>query len=103
EYGADGVVKWKIKALSGPMDAHMLRNGHVLIAEYEGRRVTERDLKGKILWSFSISGNPIACQRLNNGNTFIATHHSLLEVSPGGVLVYNHTPSKSIFLFGAQK
>jgi HEAT repeat protein len=103
EYAADGAVKWKIKDLSGPMDAHILRNGHVLIAEYEGRRVTERDLKGKILWSKSLSGNPIACQRLNNGNTFIATHHSLVEVTPAGAEVYNHTPSKSIFLFGAQK
>jgi HEAT repeat protein len=103
EFGADGAAKWKIKGLSGPMDAHILRNGHVLIAEYEGKRVTERDLRGNIVWTRLVEGNPIACQRLNDGNTFIATHHSLSEVTSAGVEVYNRTPSKSVFLFGAQK
>ena len=104
EYGPNGEVNWKNQSgLSGPMDAHMLRNGHVIIAEYEGKRVSERDLKGNIVWSRAVEGNPIACQRLNNGNTFIATHHSLQEITPAGAEVYNHAPSKSVFLFGAQK
>jgi HEAT repeats len=103
EFGLNGEVHWKIKDLSGPMDAHMLRNGHVLIAEYEGKRASERDLKGNVVWSHSVEGNPIASQRLNNGNTFIATHHSLMEVTPAGAEVYNRTPSKSVFLFGAQR
>ena len=103
EYGVNGEVNWKIKGLSGPMDAHMLRNGHVLIAEYEGKRASERDLKGNVVWSHSIEGNPIACQRLNSGNTFIATHHSLMEITPAGAEVYHRTPSKSVFLFGAQR
>ncbi len=103
EYGSDGAVKWKIKGLSGPMDAHILHNGHVLIAEYEGKRVTERDLRGNIVWTRLVDGNPIACQRLNNGNTFVATHHSLSEVTSAGAEVYNHTPSKSVFLFERQR
>jgi outer membrane protein assembly factor BamB len=48
------------------------------VAEYHGSRVTERNLKGEVLWQKRVGG-PLAAQRLDNGNTFIATDSALLE------------------------
>jgi hypothetical protein len=68
-----------------------------LIAEYSGRRVTERDTKGNILWQVNLPANPVNVQRLANGNTFIACYgtpakaggQSMLEVDPTGKIVAN--------------
>jgi HEAT repeat protein len=106
EYGPDGKVRWKLdqaQGIMGPMDAQMLPGGRVLIAEYQGQRVTERDLQGKVHWSKQVQANPITCQRLPNGNTFIATHQNVLEVTRDGREVYNRNIAGGGLLFAAQK
>jgi outer membrane protein assembly factor BamB len=35
----------------------------------------------------------VACQRLANGNTFIATYSNVLEVTPAGTEVFNFNPN----------
>jgi HEAT repeat protein len=90
EIGPDKKVRWKIEGLSYPVDAQVLPNDHVLITEYQGRKVTERDLKGKVLWEHSVNGWPLSAQRLPNGNTFIVMQNQLLEVNK------NHTEVSSI-------
>jgi HEAT repeat protein len=82
ECSKDGKKTWEInKDLSGPTDACVLPGGHVLIAEYHGSRVTERDRDGKILWTHATNGNPVSCQRLANGNTLIASSGEIVEVT----------------------
>jgi hypothetical protein len=104
ECGRDGKPRWAVDGLQGPIDAHILPGGRVLIAEYQGQVVTERDLKGRILWEKRLSGNPTVCQRLPNGNTFIATYHQLLEVTRGGKEVYSHIPDPAKgHIYSAQK
>lgn len=104
ESGPGGQVRWRLDGLLGPMDAQALPGGKVLVAEYEGRRITERDLKGKVLWSIAVPGNPIACQRLSNGNTFFASHHVVTELTAGGREVFSYNAQgHGRFLFGAQK
>ena len=78
EIGLDGKVRWKIDGLSFPIDAQALPGDRVLIAEMNGNRVTERDLKGKIITSWSMQ-MPLACQRLPNGNTFIVGRNGMVE------------------------
>jgi HEAT repeat protein len=82
ELGLDGKPRWEIANLRFPLDAHFLPGNRVLIAEAQGRGecVTERDLKGNILWSQRSLG-AISCQRLPNGNTFIASRQQLIEVT----------------------
>ena len=58
----------------------MLGATRVLVAEYQGGRVTERDTKGDVKWEYACGGNPFAVQRLPNGNTFIAMQGRLIEV-----------------------
>jgi hypothetical protein len=103
ECGPDGKPRWKLENLQGPIEAHVLPGGRVLVAEYQGQRVTERDLQGNVLWEKRLSGNPIVCQRLPNGNTFIAMHNGLLEVTRAGKEVYAHSHGQNFFIFGAQK
>jgi hypothetical protein len=93
-----GQARWQIENLDHPIDFHLLPGDRVLIAEYNGSRVTERDLKGKILWAVDLPGPPINVQRLANGNTFIALYGSaaqivnqgqpqMMEVDPAGKTV----------------
>jgi hypothetical protein len=85
------------------MDAQVLPGGRVLVAEYSGRRVTERDLRNRILWQQGVVGNPVACQRLPNGNTFIALHNRLLEVTRQGQEVYSYDRGPGPLIMSAQK
>ena len=71
---------WQINNLLFPLDAQLLGEDRVLVAEYHGNRVTERDLKGAIIWSKQMNSNPHNVQRLPNGHTLIATNISVVEV-----------------------
>ena len=90
-----GQVRWEIDNLDHPIDVQLLPGQRVLVAEYYGRRVTERDTKGKILWEVNLPSNPVNVQRLANGNTFIALYgtpakangQALIEVDPTGKTV----------------
>lgn len=110
ETARGGPKRWTISgannALVGAMDAHSLPNGRVLIAENSANRVTERDNKGDIKWQHNIPANPIACQRLPNGNTFIACYNMILEVKPDKSEVYRFsqiTPGVGFHIFSAHK
>jgi HEAT repeat protein len=101
EIGADGKERWKIDSVDGPMDVQMLPTGRLLIAEHNGQRVTERTREGRIVWEHKVAGEPVSCQRLANGNTFIATYTELTEVTREGKEVY--TVQRPSGIFGAQK
>jgi HEAT repeat protein len=103
ECGRDKKQRWEITGLTYPMDAQVLRNGNILIAENQGRRVSERDKKGHIKWQKQLNGNPVACQRLRNGNTFIACYYNVMEVKPDGTEVYNHQRGFNNYIFSAHK
>jgi HEAT repeat protein len=98
EFGRDGKVRWETNEPINPIDAHILPNNHVLVAEYTGNRVTERDLNTKqVVWEKKTNGFVVSCQRLSNGNTFIATYNAgVLEVTPDGKEVYNFNPVQNV-------
>jgi HEAT repeat protein len=81
ELGPDGKPRWTLTGLQGLTDAQVLANQHVLIAE-QGR-VTERDLRGNVLWKLE-GIQPVAVQRLANGNTFIPCNNKIIEVDRAG-------------------
>jgi HEAT repeat protein len=89
ELGPDNKPRWTLHGLNYPFDAQVLPGDRVLIAEYNGMRVTERDLKGNIVWEKRGLNNPVSCRRLSNGNTFIATQNQLLEVDKSGKELIN--------------
>jgi hypothetical protein len=100
----NGTARFKFGNLVGPMDAQTLPNGRILVAENGANRVSERDREGNVKWEFNVVGsNPICCQRLPNGNTFIAMYNQLLEVRPDKSEVYRYNPGQQFYIFGARK
>ncbi|MHB1425908.1 MAG: HEAT repeat domain-containing protein [Gemmataceae bacterium] len=84
EWDREGKPRWQIDGLAAPLDAEVLSGRRVLIAEHDGKRVTERDFQGRILWEKKLTEPPIHAQRLPDGSTFIATRRQLLEVGHTG-------------------
>jgi hypothetical protein len=76
-------VRWQIDDVKFPLDIQVLAGDRVLVAEYQGNRVTEFNFKGEILWKHFFEG-PQMAQRLPNGNTFIAGRIVVMEVDPAG-------------------
>jgi len=97
ECGQDGKPRWLFEDVRSPIDVRPLPGGRLLVAEHQGNRVTERDRKGKILWEQRTNNMPVCCQRLPNGNTFIATYNELLEVNRENKPVYSHTKPHGIY------
>lgn len=102
EVGADGKARWEINLVNYPVDAQVLSGQRVLIAEQSGRKVTERDFQGKVLWQHPVTDSLVACQRLSNGNTFVATYGQVYEVAPGGKTAYTHRGTQGS-IYAAQK
>jgi hypothetical protein len=73
EIDRHGKQIWSVGGLENPIDAAVLPGNRVLIAEYRGDRVTERDHNSKILWQMKVS-QPQSVQRLPNGHTLIASN-----------------------------
>jgi hypothetical protein len=93
-----GQQRWQIDNLSSVFDFQLLPGERVLIAEYGNKRITERDLKGNILWeAANLPGIPVNVQRLANGNTFIALYGparvngQLMELDVTGKMVSSFT------------
>ena len=84
--------RWTISGMAGPLDAKILNENRILVAEHSGKKVTERNRAGDILWEKQLSHGPVAVQRLPNGNTFIATYQAVMEVKRNGSTVYSHQP-----------
>ena len=83
ELGPNNQPRWQINNLLFPLDAQLIGEDHVLVAEYHGNRVTERDTKGNIIWQKDVI-SPQAAQRLPNGNTFVVTDLALYEFDKDG-------------------
>jgi hypothetical protein len=84
ELGPDRAQRWHIDGLQLPLDAQVLPGNRVLIAEYGGRQVTERDLQGHTLWTKRTPMPPVTCRRLPDGATFIATRSQIFETDREG-------------------
>ena len=52
------------------------------------RRVTERSLRGEVVWQKQLTGWPVGVQRLGNGNTLIVQRNQVLEVNRAGQEVF---------------
>jgi HEAT repeat protein len=95
--------QWRITDCEGPVDVQVLVNGHLLIAENHGERVTERDRWGRIVWEQKMPKPPLSCWRLPNGNTGIVTHTQAFEITPDGKRVWCFETPAPETLSGGQR
>jgi hypothetical protein len=82
-----GRVEWEYKTGSCN-DLWVLPNGNLLFNT--GKGVLEVDRDKKTVFSYESAGEVYACQRLENGNTFIGecTDARLIEVEPSGKIAF---------------
>jgi hypothetical protein len=102
ELDGNNKVRWQIEGLEFPLDAQYLPGDRVLVAEQGANRVTERDLKGKILWEHQVI-EPLVAQRLPNGNTVVASRQQVFEVNRDKRIVSTHTRPNGESIMRAQK
>jgi HEAT repeat protein len=102
ELDANGKTRWEIPNLNYPMYAQVLPGDRVLVAEQQRHRVFESDFTGKVIWEKTGIMSPFICQRLRNGNTFVAGRNNLWEFDRSGKELFNKAvPSDTIM--AAQK
>lgn len=98
ELDANKKPRWKFDVPTYPVDAQIVGPDRVLIAEYQGGRVTERDFKGNVVWEKNVGGNPIGVQRMPNGNTFVVMQNRLVEMDKQGNEAFSmNRPNHDIF------
>jgi HEAT repeat protein len=103
ELDAQKKVRWRFDVENTfPVDAQVIGPDRVLVTEFNGRRVAERDFKGNIKWQQAINGNPMSAQRLANGNTFVVAQNRLCEIDRNGkeVWAYNRPNNNHDMLRG---
>lgn len=102
ELDAKDKERWRIDNLQFPLDAQMVGDERVLIAEQSGNRVTERNLKGDIVWQKQVP-DPLVAQRLANGNTLISNRTQIIEVDKDGKELMNYTPPNGDLVMRANR
>jgi HEAT repeat protein/outer membrane protein assembly factor BamB len=102
EVDASGKKRWELNNLRYPTDASVIGNDRLLMAEYHTSQVTERDFKGKILWTKNVP-NPTGAQRLTTGNTLITTRNQLVEVDRNGKEVWTWSPTNGMEICQAHR
>jgi hypothetical protein len=102
EYGPDHKERWQLRDVGGPFDARVLPGGRLLLAEYNSRRVTERDRTGKVEWEYRPPNAPLEVQRLPSGNTLVVTNYEILEVTKDKTVVFAFR-DRTGNIFSAQK
>jgi hypothetical protein len=90
ELDSNKKVRWEfdLPPTIYPVHAEVVAPDRVLLAEYQRRCVCERDFKGNVKWEKALDGNPLAAQRLSNGNTFVVMQNRLIEYDRKGTEVY---------------
>ncbi len=84
EYDAGGKERWRIAGLRYVVDAQVVGADRVLVAEYIGRAVSERNLKGEIIWQYHANSLVLAVQRLADGDTFVVARNQLTLLDKDG-------------------
>lgn len=86
ELGPDMKERWEITGLASPMDAKILPDGRIAVAEHNGNRITFRDTQGNVLSTRTIGGanrvygNPQQLELLDNGNLLVICRNLVAEM-----------------------
>jgi hypothetical protein len=78
-----GKVRWTIDGLRYPVFASVKRD-RVVIAEQTFNRISERSLKGALIWQKQVSTAIVGAHRRHNGNIFVIGRNQLIELDKDG-------------------
>lgn len=105
-FGSDGVTRCEWNTKANLADAQYVPGGTVLTLHEqsvcEKPLLAERDRAGNVLWGYEDMVNPQYCQRLGNGNVFVAERQDAMTpylryqiLNPGGKVVARQPASHS--------
>jgi hypothetical protein len=77
-------LRWKFAVPTYPVDAQVVGPDKVLVCEFHGAKISERDIKGNVIWEKAVGGNPIGLEKLSTGNIFVAMQNRLIEMDRTG-------------------
>lgn len=97
EMDGNGKIRWQMDNLSAPYDAHLCRNGNVLVVE-NWNRVTERDRSGKIVGLDKYFNSVFYTERLRDGSTFVACRNQIQIVDGKGNVKFTHSYNQNSIL-----
>jgi HEAT repeat protein len=99
EMGMDGKVRWELNGLSNVWDAQFITRNRLLVLESGARKVTERTIRGDVLWEMSLNGMyPTGMQRLTNGNMLFVSSNRMVEMTRAGREVFSFNRPNSDIL-----
>ena len=102
EISPDGKKRWEITNVQFPTDAVVLPGNHVVIAEQNTNRISERDIaSGKEIWAETFN-QPIGLQRLVGGNLVVVGRHQIIEWDRGRKAVATVTRPQYDIVAGAK-
>jgi HEAT repeat protein len=90
ELTPDKKVRWSFDLQNQPVDAQVIGENRVLVAEYLSMTVSERDFKGNVVWEKRLPNRPVGVQRLANGNTFVVMQNIVAEYDRKGNEVFSY-------------
>jgi hypothetical protein len=89
--GCDGKPRWRMTNVIMPVDAHLMPDDRILIAETDGADgVSTRSLDGQVLWAKQLDEVVEACTPLPTGKIFVA-HGKATELTTDGDVVYSRS------------
>src|SRR5262249_21488279 len=97
EMDGNGKIRWQMDNLQGPYDAHLCRNGNVLVVE-NMNRVTERNRKGDVVGIDKPFPSVFYVEKLRNGDVFVACRNQLQIVDAKGNSKFSHTYNQNSIL-----
>jgi hypothetical protein len=88
EVDKEGHVLWHLGGLSSllshPIDAQVVGDDHVLVADYGTRKVWEMTIAGERCWEKSVSGLLLGARRLPTGRTTVVMRNRIFELDGAG-------------------
>jgi HEAT repeat protein len=84
ELDSAGRTRWEIKDVRYPIFAQVVGPDRVLVAEYQGYTVSERNFKGEVIWQRPAGGILMGVQRLPGGHLLIVTRTQVRELDRNG-------------------
>lgn len=103
EVGPDGTKRWQIAGLQYPVEAEVVGEDRVVVAEYRRKRVALMDFKGDVKWEKAVVGFTVGLQPLPGGHTLIVTRNQIVEVDGEGKDVRTIAPPAGGLLNAARR
>jgi HEAT repeat protein len=102
EIDREGKVRWAFDNLQRPIDAVVMADNRVAVAEYTARKVTLRNFKNEEIWAKNLTTYVMGLQRVNNGNLLVICRNQVLELDRDGKEVSTYNRGASDISFAAK-